>query len=315
MNTSEKILVIGAGGQIGAELTEGLNNLFGVKSVIVSDIKPITSLPYNTFEKLDVLNFEALKMCVKNHNITQIYLLAALLSATGEQNPMLAWQLNMQGLLNVLELAKEKLISKVFWPSSIAVFGSTTPKQNTPQHTIMEPETVYGISKQAGERWCEWYFNKYNVDVRSIRYPGIIGWKTQPGGGTTDYAIHIFYEALKSKQYTCFLDETTELPMIHMDDAIQATLQLMQAPAQNVKIRSSYNLSGLSFSPKTIADEIKKHIPDFKMMYQPDFRQAIANTWPCSINDTNAQQDWGWKPQFNLSALVENMIINLKANV
>jgi nucleoside-diphosphate-sugar epimerase len=252
---------------------------------------------------------------VKKHGIKQVYLLAALLSATGEQNPMFAWKLNMEGLFNILDLAKEKHINKVYWPSSIAVFGPSTPRINTPQYTIMEPSTVYGISKQAGERWCNWYFNKFGVDVRSLRYPGLIGWKSAPGGGTTDYAVHIFYEAIKSGHYECFLAENTSLPMMHMEDAIRATIELMHAPAENVKIRGSYNLSGLSFSPKEIAAEIKKHIPEFRISYKPDFRQAIADSWPASISDQEAREQWGWTEHYNLQKLVENMLTNLMPKI
>ncbi|MCC7051029.1 MAG: NAD-dependent epimerase/dehydratase family protein, partial [Bacteroidia bacterium] len=289
----DKILIIGAGGQIGLELTENLSNIYGPENVIPSDLKQENIFKINPYEQLDALDKEALFKIVKKHNITQIYHLAALLSATGEQNPMFAWKLNMESLFHVLDLAKEKHITKIYWPSSIAVFGPTTPSLNTPQYTVMEPSTIYGISKQAGERWCEWYFKKFGVDVRSIRYPGLIGWKSAPGGGTTDYAVHIFHEALKKKQYTCFLSENTALPMMHMEDAIRATIELMHAPNEKIKIRGSYNLSGLSFTPAEIANEIKKHIPDFKIDYQPDFRQAIADSWPKSINDTEAREQWG----------------------
>ncbi len=310
-NKEDKILIIGAGGQIGIELTEALNKLYDSSNVIAADLKPIAALPNNPFEKLDILDKDALFNCVKKHGIKQVYLLAALLSATGEQNPLFAWKLNMEGLFNILELAKEKHLKKVFWPSSIAVFGPTTPRNNTPQFTVMEPSTVYGISKQAGERWCNWYFNKYGVDVRSIRYPGLIGWKSAPGGGTTDYAVHIFYEALKKAKYTCFLGENATLPMMHMEDAIRATIELMHAPFENIKIRSSYNLSGLSFNPKEIANEIKKHIPSFEISYETDFRQAIADSWPASINDKEAHEHWAWKAHYNLETLVQNMLTNL----
>ncbi|MGZ3882999.1 MAG: NAD-dependent epimerase/dehydratase family protein [Bacteroidia bacterium] len=314
-NKEDKILIIGGGGQIGIELTEALSKLYGSSNVIAADLKPIDALTDNPFEKLDVLDKEALFNIVKKHGIRQIYLLAALLSATGEQNPMFAWKLNMEGLFNVLDLAKEKHVDKVYWPSSIAVFGPTTPRLNTPQYTVMEPSTVYGISKQAGERWCNWYFNKFGVDVRSIRYPGLIGWKSAPGGGTTDYAVHIFYEALKNARYQCFLSENTMLPMMHMEDAIRATIELMHAPAEQIKIRGAYNLAGLSFSPKEIAAEIKKHIPSFEITYQPDFRQAIADSWPGSINDREAREQWGWAEQYNLQKLVENMLTNLMPKV
>lgn len=308
----DKILIIGAGGQIGLELTENLSKIYGNENVIPSDLKQESVFKLNSYELLDALDKDALFKIVKKHNITQVYHLAALLSATGEQNPMFAWKLNMESLFYVLDLAKEKHISKIYWPSSIAVFGPTTPSINTPQYTVMEPSTIYGISKQAGERWCEWYFKKFNVDVRSIRYPGLIGWKSAPGGGTTDYAVHIFHEALKKKQYTCFLSENTALPMMHMEDAIRATIELMHAPSEKIKIRGSYNLSGLSFTPAEITNEIKKHIPDFKIDYQPDFRQAIADSWPKSINDSEAREQWGWKENYNLEKLVKNMLDNIK---
>lgn len=311
-NKEERILIIGAGGQIGIELTENLSKLYGSENVIAADVKPIPALSNNPFETLDVLNKEALFSIVNKYKIKQIYLLAALLSATGEQNPSFAWKLNMEGLFNVLDLAKEKLINKVYWPSSIAVFGPTTPRFNTPQHTVMEPSTVYGISKQAGEGWCNWYNKKHGVDVRSIRYPGLIGWKSEPGGGTTDYAVHIFYEALKHQKYECFLSENTALPMMHMEDAIRATIELMHSSIDNVKIRTSYNLSGLSFTPKEMAAEIKKHIPSFEISYKPDFRQAIADSWPASINDEEARKHWGWKEVYNLEKLTNNMLDNLK---
>jgi nucleoside-diphosphate-sugar epimerase len=304
-NKEDKILIIGAGGQIGIELAQELSLLYGSSNVIAADLKPIP------FEKLDVLDKDALLNIVKKHGISHVYLLAALLSATGEQNPMFAWKLNMEGLFNVLDLAKEKHIAKVYWPSSIAVFGPTTPSINTPQYTVMEPSTVYGISKQAGERWCEWYFHKFGVDVRSLRYPGLIGWKSAPGGGTTDYAVHIFHQALKNKTYECFLSAQTALPMMHMEDAIRATIEIMHAPFEQIKIRGSYNLAGISFTPEQIASEIKKHIPDFTISYNPDFRQAIADSWPKSINEDRAKDDWGWSSKYDLSSLVENMLTNL----
>lgn len=310
-NKEDKILIIGAGGQIGIELTQELSLLYGSSNVIAADVNPIPSLENNPFEKLDILDKEALFNVVKKHSISHVYLLAALLSATGEKNPMFAWKLNMEGLFNVLDLAKEKHISKVYWPSSIAVFGPTTPRINTPQYTVMEPSTVYGISKQAGERWCEWYFHKFGVDVRSLRYPGLIGWKSAPGGGTTDYAVHVFHEALKNKTYECFLSENTALPMMHMEDAIRATIEIMHAPAESIKIRGSYNLAGISFTPAQIAAEIQKHIPDFTISYKPDFRQAIADSWPQSILEDEAKKDWNWSAKYNLSSLVSNMLSNL----
>lgn len=314
MPTKEKILVIGSSGQIGTELVQNLRSIYGVDGVVASDVKVTDQAKEGPFEVIDVMNAQNLLEIVKRHQITQVYLLAALLSATAEKMPKFGWDLNMQGLFNVLDLAKEKIIKKVYWPSSIAVFGPNTPKTNTPQYTIMEPSTVYGISKQAGERWCEYYFNKYNVDVRSLRYPGLIGWKSAPGGGTTDYAVHIFHEALKIGKYECFLSENTILPMMHMEDAIAATIGIMQADAEKVKIRSSYNLSGFSFSPKEIAEEIKKHIPTFTISYNPDSRQQIADSWPQSINDDYAKKDWGWAPKYDLKSLTINMLENLKKN-
>jgi nucleoside-diphosphate-sugar epimerase len=312
MKDNEKVLIIGAGGQIGVELTENLSKLFGNKNVIPSDLKDNGIFTQNHFEVLDALDKNAVFSVVKKHGVTQIYHLAALLSATGEQNPMFAWKLNMESLFHVLDLAKEKHITRIYWPSSIAVFGPTTPRENTPQYTVMEPSTIYGISKQAGERWCEWYFKKHEVDVRSLRYPGLIGWKSAPGGGTTDYAVHIFHEALKKGTYECFLSENTTLPMMHMEDAIRATIEIMQAPIINIKIRGSYNLAGISFSPKDIADEIKKHIPEFSITYRPDFRQAIAESWPKSIDDSQAKQHWGWREKYDLPKLVNNMLVNLR---
>jgi len=307
----DKILVIGSSGQIGTELVETLRSQYGVSNVVASDLKAPETPGDGPFEALDVTDNQRLLAVVKKHGVTQVYLLAALLSATAEKNPLFAWNLNMAGLLNVLELGREKLISRIYWPSSIAVFGPNTPSDLTPQFTIMEPSTVYGISKQAGERWCEYYFQKYGVDVRSLRYPGLVGWKSAPGGGTTDYAVHIFHEALKSKTYECFLSADTALPMMYMPDALRATLELMQADPAKVKIRSSYNLAGISFSPKEIAAEIKKHIPDFMMTYKPDYRQQIADTWPHSIDDSHSRQDWGWNPAYSLDKMTREMLTNL----
>jgi len=312
INVEDKVLIVGAGGQIGVELLEELNKLYGSSNVVAADIKQSPAFANNAFEVLDVLNKEQLFDIVKKHQIKQVYLLAALLSATAEKNPLYGWQLNMQGLFNVLELAKEGHVQKLYWPSSIAVFGPTTPKQNTPQYTVMEPTTVYGISKLAGERWCEYYFLKHGVDVRSIRYPGLISYKSAPGGGTTDYAVHIFHEALKTKSYECFLSEETALPMMYMPDAIRATIEIMHAPAEKIKIRGAYNLGGISFNPKQIADEIRKHIPDFKITYKPDFRQQIADSWPQSIDDKEATTDWGWKNTYQLPEMVSSMLDNLK---
>jgi len=309
--STETILILGANGQIGLELAENCRSIYGENHVITADIKPLPN-PTGIFEQLDVLDKDGFHAIVKKYNVTQVYLLAALLSATAEQKPKAAWNLNMEGLFNILDAAKEGLIKKVYWPSSIAVFGPTTPRVNTPQYTVMEPNTIYGISKQAGERFCEYYHQKYGVDVRSIRYPGLIGYKSAPGGGTTDYAVHIYHEALKNKSYECFLSEKTSLPMMYMPDAIRATLELMEAPAEKVKIRSSYNISGVSFNPDEIAASIRKYIPEFTISYKPDFRQAIADSWPQSIDDTEANQHWGWKAKYDLDAMTNDMLTNLK---
>ncbi len=309
----EKILVIGASGQIGVELTLALRKIYGNANVIASDLREQNPLLEGTgpYVSMDVMNKEMLHVQVIRQGITQIYLLAAILSATGEKNPGLAWSLNMQGLLNVLDIAREEKLHKVYWPSSIAVFGPTSPKQNCPQQTIIEPTTVYGISKYAGEFWCNYFFQRFGVDVRSLRYPGLISYKSAPGGGTTDYAVEIFHEALEEKKYTCFLKEDTFLPMMYMPDAIRATIELMEAPMDKISIRTSYNISGMSFSPKEIAVEIKKHIPDFKISYEPDYRQAIADSWPQSIDDNVARKDWGWKEEFGLPAMTKDMLDNL----
>jgi len=306
-----KTLVIGAGGQIGKELIQELCKIYGNDKIVASDIRKDEGVKCE-FETLDVLDTKRLVEIIKKHNVKEVYHLAALLSATAEQFPEKGWKLNMEGLLSVLELMKDKVIDKMFWPSSIAVFGPNTPKQNTPQYTIMEPSTVYGISKQAGERWCEYYNKRYGVDVRSIRYPGLIGWQSAPGGGTTDYAVHIFHEARKQKKYECFLSEDTTLPMMYMSDALRATIGLMQVPSDKVKIRSSYNLAGMSFSPKDIAAEIKKHIPEFTISYKPDYRQPIADSWPQSIDDSFAREHWGWKHQYDLAAMTKDMLDHIK---
>lgn len=310
----DKILVIGASGQIGVELTLALRKIYGNANVIASDLREQNPLLEGTgpYVSLDVMNKEMLHVQVIRQNITQIYLLAAILSATGEKNPNLAWNLNMAGLLNVLDIAREEKIRKVYWPSSIAVFGPTSPKQNCPQQTVIEPTTVYGISKYAGEFWCNYYFQRFGVDVRSIRYPGLISYKSAPGGGTTDYAVEIFHEALEEKKYECFLKEDTYLPMMYMPDAIRATIELMEAPADKIGIRTSYNLSAMSFSPKEIAAEVKKHIPEFQMSYKPDYRQAIADSWPQSIDDAVARRDWGWQHEFDLQKMTADMFANLK---
>jgi nucleoside-diphosphate-sugar epimerase len=314
--TKEKILVIGASGQIGVELTLALRNLYGNANVVASDLREENALLHGTgpYVSLDVMNKEMLHVQVIRQNITQIYLLAAILSATGEKNPNLAWNLNMQGLLNVLDIAREEQVKKVYWPSSIAVFGPTSPKKNCPQQTIIEPITVYGISKYAGEFWCNYYNKRFNVDVRSLRYPGLISYKSEPGGGTTDYAVEIFHDALEEKSYECFLKEDTYLPMMYMPDAIRATIELMEAPAEKISVRTSYNISGISFSPADIAAAIKKHIPEFEIKYKPDYRQAIADSWPQSIDDSVARKDWGWKHKYDLEKLTDDMLKNIKHN-
>src|ERR1700742_4925576 len=296
---TDKIIIIGANGQIGTELVVTLRQIHGAENVIASDIHNPGQQSDGPFEHVDVMDKSNLTALFKKYQPTQVYLLAAILSATGEKNPKMAWDLNMTGLLNVLDLAVEFKISKVFWPSSIAVFGPHSPREDTPQFCTMDPNTVYGFSKLAGERWCEYYYLKYGVDVRSIRYPGLIGWKSAPGGGTTDYAVNIFHEALEKGSYESFLSENTALPMMYMEDAIRATITLMDAPAYKLGIRSSYNLGGISFTPEQLGKEIQKHIPEFKLSYVDfDARQAIADIWPMSIDDTYAQNDWDWKPKY-----------------
>ena len=314
---NKTILILGACGQIGTELTLALRQKYGNESVVASDIRrsDLAELQDGPFEILDASDADALRAVCERHNVNTVYHLVAMLSATGEKFPMKAWDLNMQSLLHVLELAREGVIQKIFWPSSIAVFGPTTPKDHTPQQTIMEPSTVYGISKLAGERWCEYYFNKYGVDVRSIRYPGLISWKSQPGGGTTDYAVEIYYKALEEGRYTSFLSEHRALPMMYMDDAIRATIELTEAPAEQVKIRSSYNLAGISFDPVTIAASIAGHIDGFEMDCVPDFRENIAASWPASIDDSAAQADWNWQPEYDLEAMTAAMLGNLKVKL
>ncbi len=313
LKMSNKILIIGACGQIGTELTQKLRAVHGTDNVIASDIRKLNTDVVNSgpFEVLNALDFNQIQAIVEKYEIDDVYLMAALLSATAEKNPAFAWDLNMNSLFHVLNLAKAGKIKKIFWPSSIAVFGPTTPKHETPQYTIMEPSTVYGISKQSGERWCEYYHNVFGVDVRSIRYPGLISWSTPPGGGTTDYAVDIYYKALEDKKYECFLSSETKMPMMYMDDAINATIKIMQAPAEQIKIRSSYNLAAMSFTPTVIAAEIKKHIPEFTITYEPDFRQKIADSWPASIDDSQAREDWGWKHQFDLENMTVDMLEHL----
>lgn len=309
-----KILVIGACGQIGTELTMRLRQIYGGNHVVASDIRDGNEeiMASGPFETLDAMNKSQIEDICLHYEIDEVYLMAAMLSATGEKFPKKAWSLNMDSLMHVLDIAKEGKISKVFWPSSIAVFGPTTPRDQTPQHTIMEPTTVYGISKQTGERWCEYYHQKYGVDVRSIRYPGLISWKTLPGGGTTDYAVDIFHKAIEDGHYTCFLNEDTSLPMMYMEDAVRATTEIMRAPEREIEQRSSYNLSGMSFTPQEIAAEIQKHLPDFTINYEPDFRQKIADSWPSSIDDSRAREDWSWKNEYEIGNMVTEMLSHLK---
>ena len=309
-----KILIIGACGQIGTELTHRLRAIYGIENVIASDIRKLNNDIVNTgiFEVINALDFNQIEHLVEVHQITDVYLMAALLSATAEKNPAFAWDLNMNSLFHVLNLAKAKKIKKIFWPSSIAVFGPTTPKENTPQFTIMEPSTVYGISKLSGERWCEYYHSHFGVDVRSVRYPGLISWSTPPGGGTTDYAVEIFHKALEEGKYECFLSSETKMPMMYMQDAIEATVQIMKAPEEQIKIRSSYNLAAISFTPEQIAAEIKQLIPEFTVTYNPDFRQTIADSWPASIDDSRAKEDWNWHHNFDLAKITFEMLKNLK---
>ena len=315
MNT--KVLIIGACGQIGTELTAKLRATYGVENVVASDIRKLENdvVKNGIFEVLNALDYNQIEYLIEKYEITDVYLMAALLSATAEKNPAFAWDLNMNSLFHVLNIAKAGKIKKIFWPSSIAVFGPTTPRENTPQYTVLEPSTVYGISKQTGERWCEYYFKQYGVDVRSIRYPGLISWGTEPGGGTTDYAVDIYHKAILDGKFTSFLSENSALPMMYMDDAIKATIGIMQAPAEQIKIRSSYNLSAMSFTPKEIAEEIKKHYPEFTIDYNPDFRQKIADSWPASIDDAHARADWGWQNDFTIENMTEDMFANLKAYV
>ncbi len=311
---SEHILVVGASGQIGTELLLTLRQIHGNDRVIASDIhdKPTAALANGPYEKIDVLDKDRLKEVVTKYKTTEVYHLAALLSATAEKNPALGWDLNMNGLSNVLDLARDGHIKRLFWPSSIAVFGPNTPKDMTPQRTIMEPTTVYGITKVAGESWCEYYHKRYGIDIRSVRFPGIVGYKSAPGGGTTDYAVHIFHEALKNQTYECFLSADSELPMMYMSDAVKAILEIMAAPDDQIKFRTSYNIAGASFTPAQLAEAIKVHIPEFTITYNPDYRDNIAKSWPGSLDDSRAREDWGWKPAFNLEGIVADMLLNLK---
>jgi nucleoside-diphosphate-sugar epimerase len=315
MSKGDSILVLGAGGQIGTDLVHTLREMHGGSRVVAADLKPQSGSLSDggPFLQLDVLDAQSVADCIRTHKVKEVYLLAALLSATAEQKMKSAWRLNMEGLFNLLDIAKELPGLRLFWPSSIAVFGPTTPRDLTPQFTVMEPSTVYGISKQAGERWCEYYHHKFGVDVRSLRYPGLISYKAQPGGGTTDYAVDIYHQALDKGEYTCFLREDTALPMMYMPDAIRATLELMAAPPERVKIRSSYNLAGISFTPAQIAAQIAQHVPGFNIRYAPDYRQEIADSWPNSIDDSRASEDWGWSCRYNLESMTTDMLKHLKA--
>ena len=312
--SKESILIIGSGGQLGTELCETLRGIYGNNQVVATDVKPLTGTlaEDGPSEVLDILDVPRFTEILDKYKPTQIYHLAALLSATAEKMPKLGWTLNMDGLFHVLDAAKERGIAKIYWPSSIAVFGPNTPRVNTPQHCVMDPNTIYGITKLAGERYCEYYFEKHGVDVRSIRYPGLIGYKSAPGGGTTDYAVDIYHQALEKGSYSCFLGEETELPMLYMPDALKATLTLMDAPADQVKIRSSYNVAGMSFTPAEIAASIRKDIPEFEISYAPDYRQAIADSWPMSIDDGSARMDWGWKPDYDLQRMTDDMLYHLR---
>lgn len=311
----EKILIIGSSGQLGTELVEALRNIYGASSVVASDIRKSDNPVFETgpFETLDILDLAKWKDILQRHQPTQVYHLAALLSATAEQNPEFAWKLNMQGLFHVLDAAREEgsSIGRVYWPSSIAAFGPNTPRFDTPQYGPMDPTTVYGISKYAGELYIQYYFQRYGVDIRSLRYPGLIGHKSDPGGGTTDYAVGIYHDALKGEVHDCFLKEDTILPMLYMPDAVKATLDVMHADPEKIKMRMSYNLAGMSFAPEEIADSIKEHIPDFQIAYNPDYRQAIADTWPAVIDDSLARDHWGWKPEYGLAAMTKDMLENI----
>ncbi|CAL2090126.1 Uncharacterized epimerase/dehydratase SAR0558 [Tenacibaculum sp. 190524A05c] len=314
---ADTILILGACGQIGTELTQSLREIHGNENVIASDIRygDDEFVKEGPFEIIDATDREKILEVIQKYNISQVYLMAAMLSATAEKYPQKAWELNMNSLLIILELAREKHIKTVYWPSSIAVFGPSSPKVNTPQDTIMNPKTVYGMSKLAGEHWCNYYHDKYGVDVRSLRYPGIISWKTKPGGGTTDYAVDIYFKAIEEGKYECFLDENTMLPMMYMNDAIKATIKIMEADSKDIQIRTSYNLGAISFTPEEITNEIKKHLPDFEISYKPDFRQDIANSWPQIIDDSKARQDWNWSHDFDLASMTEEMLKNIQSKI
>ena len=309
------ILIIGSEGQVGSELVAALRSHYRPSQVIAADLKSPESVEGHEgpYEQLDVLDKDHIERIIQKNQVTEVYNLAALLSASAEAKPMMGWSLNMNGLLNTLQLAKDTGIKRVFWPSSIAVFGPSTPKTATPQHTVMDPNTVYGISKLAGERWCQYFHNQYGIDTRSIRYPGLISYKTEPGGGTTDYAVDIFHQALSTSTYTSFLKPDTYLPMLYMPDAIRGTVELMHADASRLSLHSSYNLGGLSLAPETLADTIQQQVPGFSIQYEPDFRQAIADTWPSSIDDSIARADWGWKPAYSLNGMVMDMLKQLRA--
>jgi threonine 3-dehydrogenase len=309
--TTSRILLTGAGGQIGSVLTEALRQRYGADQVIATDLRDLGPQS-GPVERLDALDISALDALVEKYRINQIYHLAAILSATGEKDPLWAWNINMTSLFNVLETARKHQVEKVYYPSSIAVFGREADRAHTPQYEVLIPETVYGISKVAGENWGNYYFQRYGLDVRSLRYPGIIGYQSLPGGGTTDYAVDIYHYAVRGEAFSCFLRADTRLPMLYMDDAIRATIELMEAPAENIRVRTSYNLAGMSFTPAEIADSIRAHVPDFQISYAPDFRQAIADSWPGAIDDSAARSDWGWRPQFDLAAMTADMLLHLK---
>ena len=317
LKMAETILILGACGQIGTELTQSLREIHGRDKVIASDIRygEDAFVKEGPFEIIDATDRDTIVKVIQKHNVSQVYLMAAMLSATAEKHPQKAWDLNMNSLLIILELAKEKLIDTIYWPSSIAVFGPSSPKVNTPQDTIMNPTTVYGMSKLAGEHWCNYYHNKFGVDVRSLRYPGIISWKTKPGGGTTDYAVDIYFKAVEEGKYECFLEENTMLPMMYMKDAIDATINIMEAKSEDIKVRTSYNLAAISFTPEQITAEIKKHIENFEVSYKPDFRQDIANSWPQIIDDSKAREDWNWSHEFDLESMTKEMLKNIQSSM